>query len=295
MDGMSFRTNVIDPEQLKAWRATLPDLKKAAQLEAAAIALTAAPVIAPPVATFTRKNQGSLTGDERARFLAAVNGLIASGVWGQMVATHADMSHNMHSMEGPVGSQRFLSWHRDFLSKLEQELQKIDATVSIPYWNWTLDRDIPGWMQNFLPQNIGLPDGSQLSVTRTPGQDASAPDLPLQSDIDNILNIGDYTDFTLALEGAQPFGAHNLVHVWVGGTMNDLMTAPADPIFWMHHANIDRIWSVWQPDHQDQSPTLTGQDAVLDPWNESASDMKNTASLGYDYQPVAAAADAPDQ
>jgi tyrosinase len=38
---------------------------------------------------------------------------------------------------------------------------------------------------------------------------------------------------------------HNLVHGDVGGTMADPRTAAADPIFWLHHANIDRIWEMW--------------------------------------------------
>jgi Common central domain of tyrosinase/von Willebrand factor type A domain len=38
---------------------------------------------------------------------------------------------------------------------------------------------------------------------------------------------------------------HNLVHRWVGGNMLR-MTSPNDPVFFMHHANIDRMWSIWQ-------------------------------------------------
>ncbi len=38
---------------------------------------------------------------------------------------------------------------------------------------------------------------------------------------------------------------HNLVHRWVGGNMLR-MTSPNDPVFFMHHAAIDRMWSIWQ-------------------------------------------------
>jgi tyrosinase len=49
---------------------------------------------------------------------------------------------------------------------------------------------------------------------------------------------------------------HNAIHVDVGGewiqggeTQNGWMidpdTAALDPIFWLHHANIDRLWAVW--------------------------------------------------
>lgn len=36
------------------------------------------------------------------------------------------------------------------------------------------------------------------------------------------------------------------MHVAVGGWMGQFNTAGLDPIFWLHHANIDRLWSVWR-------------------------------------------------
>jgi len=58
---------------------------------------------------------------------------------------------------------------------------------------------------------------------------------------------------------------HNVVHEWVGGvfyvspgtgelieqrgTMTDLDVSPGDPLFFLHHANIDRVWASWQVDH----------------------------------------------
>jgi tyrosinase len=38
---------------------------------------------------------------------------------------------------------------------------------------------------------------------------------------------------------------HNRVHEWVGGDMR-AGTSPNDPVFWFHHANVDRIWAGWQ-------------------------------------------------
>jgi hypothetical protein len=40
--------------------------------------------------------------------------------------------------------------------------------------------------------------------------------------------------------------AHNDVHGACGGDMNSLDYAAGDPVFWMHHNNIDRIWYRWQ-------------------------------------------------
>ncbi len=53
---------------------------------------------------------------------------------------------------------------------------------------------------------------------------------------------------------------HNDVHVAIGGLMGDPDTAAEDPIFWLHHANIDRLWWRWQRHHTDPTkPAWTGQ------------------------------------
>lgn len=39
---------------------------------------------------------------------------------------------------------------------------------------------------------------------------------------------------------------HNTIHNTVGGTMASLDTSAFDPIFWLHHANVDRIGAIWQ-------------------------------------------------
>jgi tyrosinase len=41
---------------------------------------------------------------------------------------------------------------------------------------------------------------------------------------------------------AQPHGS---THVEVGGTMAQFETAALDPVFWMHHCNVDRLWETY--------------------------------------------------
>lgn len=38
---------------------------------------------------------------------------------------------------------------------------------------------------------------------------------------------------------------HGMVHMWVGGDMTT-STSPNDPVFYLHHCNIDRIWEAWK-------------------------------------------------
>jgi hypothetical protein len=52
----------------------------------------------------------------------------------------------------------------------------------------------------------------------------------------------------LALAGENGSQLHNRVHIWVGGDMGP-GTSPNDPVFFLHHCNIDRLWAAWQYAH----------------------------------------------
>jgi tyrosinase len=65
--------------------------------------------------------------------------------------------------------------------------------------------------------------------------------------------------------------------------MGDQAFASYDPIFWAHHATIDRIWRIWQRDHSGASldPQLMGQ--ALEPFPLTAAQVLDVKKLGYDY------------
>lgn len=218
-----------------------------------------------------------MTQAEQDRFKTAYQTIISAGVLGPIIAIHADMSHMMHSMMGPIGTQRFLPWHRAYLYELEQLLLAHDPQVTIPYWDWVVDRNIPQWMQNFTPTVVV--NGNPITVVRQPGTLVS--DLPIQTQLDSVMNQNNFTSFTEPPNGLE--GLHNTVHVWVGGTMANIPTAPADPIFWMNHANVDRIWDMWQKKNLGKNPNLTGSNAVMDPWNFTETDTRSTTNFGYVY------------
>lgn len=54
---------------------------------------------------------------------------------------------------------------------------------------------------------------------------------------------------------------HNRVHIWVGGDMGP-GTSPNDPVFWLHHCNVDRLWARWQHAHP-TSPYLPASGGPL--------------------------------
>ena len=85
-------------------------------------------------------------------------------------------------------------------------------------------------------------------------------------------------------------GVHGSVHVRTGGDMGDVPTAAYDPIFYLHHANIDRLWADWQTAHPGALPA--GEAGFeLQPFPrpyslqwQTGSDVESTAALGYRYR-----------
>ena len=169
---------------------------------------------------------------------------------------------------------RFLPWHRAYLINLARALRNVDPSVFIPYWRWTVNRGIPGWLDNFTP-DVPMPDGSTLQVVR--GAPASFP-LPTLSQVNSELSNASFSAFTVDLEG----GSHGRVHVWVGGNMRDPVIASSDVLFWLHHCEIDRLWDVWQRTHS-QGPSLPVGERVMDPYAESVEQLLDVEDLGYAY------------
>ena len=222
--------------------------------------------------SYVRKDQAALSPTDHGRFICAFNTLIANGTLGPLVDIHGDASHMPHT------TQRLLPWHRVYLLQLEKALRAIHPDVSIPYWDWTKvsDQAIPPWLAGFTP-TVTTPTKT-IVVIRFP---RSAADLAtIASNVPAIMAMSDFTQFSSTLNGV-----HGGVHVWVGGAMGSVPTSPADPIFWMHHANLDRLWWQWQnsPQGAGKNPTLSGAVAIMDPWPVNEIDTRDIAALGYSY------------
>jgi tyrosinase len=214
-----------------------------------------------------RKDHRMLTSDEQSRFLNAFTQINAMGALGPLVDIHSNAIHQMH------GNPRFLPWHRIYLLRMEELLMMVDPTVCIPSWKSSEEQAFPSWLVGFTP-TVNLITGSH-TVTRNIGTFAF---LPTAASVAAVTANATFSTFAPALEGV-----HNSGHVWVGGSMSGVPTAPADPVFWMHHAEIDRLWAEWQAPHPGQNPTLTGAAATMDPWTATEVDTRDIIALGYSY------------
>jgi tyrosinase len=119
---------------------------------------------------------------------------------------------------------------------------------------------------------------------------------PRPADIERIVAIDNWRDFGGGMDVDQSFGIvdmdpHNTMHVWIGGSpkggppagglMANNLTAAFDPIFWAHHANVDRIWALWQERHPGVDPPDPGD--VLPGVSSTVQDSLNFHKLGYEY------------
>jgi tyrosinase len=238
---------------------------------------TVTPTPTPRPTVVVRKRSASLTTAEQQRYRNVIQRLVdepgTPNRLARLVQDHAG-PYNMHGFNA-VGTERFLPWHRVYLLRLEEMMRSVDPLAFIPYWDWTTERRVPAWIASFRP--VVRTSGGNLQASRNSGTIAAAEGT--QAQVNTIMRNTRYTAFTDALE----HGPHDDVHVFVGGIMGRIPQASADPLFWLHHANIDRIWSVWQNSHRGQNPSLSGNDATMQPWRETDRQVASITSLGYAY------------
>lgn len=224
-----------------------------------------------------RKNQKLLTPIEWQRFIHAIEALAESGIpspnYSEFVQIHIDaMDTPTGHMWGAHGGANFLSWHREYLAKLEARLMAINPLVTLPYWDWVTDRAA-------IPAELTDPhDISDWGITR--GAAFNGNSLASAAQLNTLLAGSNFLTFQNTLEAA-PF--HNRLHVLVGGTMVT-SASPADPVFWLHHAFIDKTWADWQVLHPGVNPPNIAD--VLQPppiMTRTVAQVLDTRSLGYIY------------
>jgi tyrosinase len=232
----------------------------------------------------------------------------------------------------------FLPWHRMYLHWFERIVRAVVAGLgdvsdevkqswALPYWNYGRGGSyaaLPDAFREpkrngadnplFIPQRAaGINEGYAL-----PDEVISAQLALAKHTFSVATTVGESAGFGGPVTqwhhnpNGLPFGAlehtpHNDVHSSVGGDggfMSAFDTAPLDPVFWMHHANIDRLWTVWLQDASHSNPSdpnwLGMSFAFHDEHGAGVqmipSDVLDTATnLGYSYggppaTPTAAAA-----
>src|SRR6267142_3991824 len=198
-------------------------------------------------------------------------------------------SHAAYWQKCPHKNYFFTSWHRMYIYFFERIVRKAsgDPDFALPYWRYDdpLQASLPS---AFLPDDaefgtppenkaiphltrknplarakrhghvdhrwIGLGDVAR-DVTATFGLDHFA----VTDKLDALKAFGGVRVSDSSKEeaaGGLEASPHNLVHKTIGldGDLGSSKTAARDPVFWVHHANIDRMWVKWTDPARDRIP-----------------------------------------
>jgi tyrosinase len=201
-----------------------------------------------------RKNANTLTPAERDRFVSAFAKLNNQGAG--RFQDFRDMHTNLSSPQAH-GQAGFLPWHRAYILDLEREIQAIDPSVTLPYWRF--DQPAPNL---FTLDFMGVSDANDTVhfsntnplafwVTDTAPGINRGPLFPTSQAPPGLRTEAQ----TLALGGAgnlyksfrtMEFNPHGSAHVSFDGSISQIPTAAKDPLFFMLHCNVDRLWAKWQ-------------------------------------------------
>lgn len=233
-----------------------------------------------------RKDANTLTNAERDRFLNAFASLNADTAVYQVFVD----SHNFAADPEIHSRPSFLVWHRAFILALERLLQQIDASVTLPYWRF--DRTAPNVLiADFMggePNSAGRVDMSAtnplrnwtitgvVGIVRVPSFNRTTGAPSLLNEADTLALGSTYSGFR-NMEG----DPHGSAHVsFTSGHIGSIGDATKDPIFFLLHCNVDRLWARWQlannrwnvPDNDTYSPggSVRAGDQLADtlwPWN----------------------------
>ena len=217
---------------------------------------------------------------------------LAEAMWNGCQAHGIDNNDPTHFQEW-----YFPPWHRLYLYYFEQIARYVlnDDSFSLPYWNPAsgnvADLSIPAAFQDTSSPLYDSTRYSPINAGTRIDNVVIAPNWLTE----NCLNEPAYINSATGGFGFCPavdINPHFLVHIGLGGDMsNGFNTVVKDPIFWVHHANIDRLWESWNQVSGRQNPTdpnwrtrtFTWADADGNQVNVPVSGAARVAQLGYQY------------
>ncbi|KAL3631509.1 hypothetical protein CASFOL_024493 [Castilleja foliolosa] len=221
----------------------------------------------------------------------------------------------------------FFPFHRWYLYFYERILGKLinDPTFALPFWNW----DNPKGMTippMFLDPGTALYDAKRnqdnLKAVIDLGMTGNKDPLQIVSNnltimySEMIRGNADVYDFmgkpyregteSNPGPGSSERGSHTAIHVFVGDPrepsgedLGNFYSAGRDPLFYCHHGNVDRMWTLWQyflpsnkvPDKKITDPDFLNTSFVFYDENAqlvrvSVKDSLDNLRMGYDYERV---------
>ncbi|MGH8086422.1 MAG: tyrosinase family protein [Lysobacter sp.] len=153
-------------------------------------------------------------------------------------------------------ANHFLPWHRMYVLFFENIIRQVSGRpdFTLPYWNYTSNDPA---LRGVVPEAFRLPNDPVYGILYRPdrirlanrgqpihkNQPGDAMDIGVAMAKASYSSAGGVQGFCRAIDS----GIHGKIHVLVGNryNMGKVPYAARDPLFWVHHANIDRMWASW--------------------------------------------------
>ena len=235
-------------------------------------------------------------------FVDAFKTMASDGSLAKLIQIHGDYWSHAHF------NPRFLPWHRIYLLEFERELIKRGSPY-LPYWDWSLDSQDP--LHSIILSEYFFGKNDQLTgeiidgpfsrhLYKTPVNNKNLirdyninqkavfyhPSLLVKE-----MDKDSFSQWSRDIE----YGPHAAVHSTIGGQRGDMSkwTSGNDPLFWLHHSFIDKLWYEFQEsgfqnafDTRAYRNSNINRNDLLMPWNVSINRALNIQRLCFTYNEV---------
>jgi len=249
-----------------------------------------------------RTEWDSYSDSDRQAYVGAIRCLMGRPPSGQFpasrsryedfVALHQTLTPNVH------GNAKFLIWHRYYLWTFEDILRsECGFDRALPWFDETRYAGRFAQSSIFSDQwygginaggncitngqfanlgiNIGPGTGNTYHCLARNNDDSRTANC--NSDFVNLCNsYGSYSDMAACAEA----GPHAWGHNGIGAVMQDVYASPADPVFFLHHAFVDRNFRIWQNADSSRTQNINGNDGGGNPLT-----LDTTVNV-YDFRPT---------
>lgn len=254
-----------------------------------------------------------LTNEELQRLVSAVKQMQVRTSSRNPSLTQHEWYVNIHRRSANVihNNPVFLPWHRYVAWLYESDLREIDPSVTLPYWNWTIYSQNPGYDPVLSDSILGSTQDENWCVSSGPfagwmerspekrclrrgynyrnnGNDAFASPADIQA---LVIGSEDYTSFENQLEVI-----HFKPHIWIGtsaapsdgrttvGDMGNVPQSPNDFLFYVHHSFVDKVYNHWQGYHDKSFNNYGNLSQTLPYLNKTVQDVLDLSSLCVVYE-----------
>ncbi|KXH55860.1 hypothetical protein CSAL01_08222 [Colletotrichum salicis] len=211
--------------------------------------------------------------------------------WEGLKAAHVSQAQFVHFVmranTESVVQGAFFPWHRWYMT-VQEKLLRDDCgyTRPMPYWDEQAEQAVlplenasilnasatAGFGSTSLDANGCVVDGPYTNVRLTLDTELNRVD-PVclgrdfkQKEYDQVAQK--ITDACMALEdyvnlnNCLGASTHTGGHYAIGGTMDEPSLSPGDPLFFLHHTNLDRLWWQWQAQNESRLTDIGGNNVA---------------------------------